>query len=171
MKKLTWIWIPLSLALFFSVCARAEKAETPAPAGDMGPAPAFTLTDLNGNEITLSGLNDKVIFLNFWATWCPPCREEIPGFIEVFSKYKDKGMEIIGVSVDRNGVDKVRSFVQDLGINYPVAMETSQITNDYKPGRYIPTTIVIDKKGKIRHKHVGYMDKTALENLFLEISQ
>lgn len=135
------------------------------------PAPDFTLTDLNGQTISLADFEGKVIFLNFWATWCPPCRQEIPGFIEIYEKYKDKGMVIIGISVDRGGVAKVKEFVNDNNITYPVAMFTDEIIKAYQPGRFIPTTIIIDKERKIRNKHVGYMDKETLEKYFLDLNK
>ncbi|MCP2620297.1 TlpA family protein disulfide reductase [Candidatus Aminicenantes bacterium AC-334-K16] len=146
---------------------------TPALSGEKEypPAPDFTLTDLNGQTISLADFEGKVIFLNFWATWCPPCRQEIPGFIEVYEKYKDKGMIIIGVSVDRGGADKVKEFVNNNKITYPIAMYTDEIIKAYQPGRFIPTTIIIDKQRKIRNKHVGYMDRETLEKYFLDLNK
>ena len=133
-------------------------------------APDFVLTDLDGNEITLANLKGKVIFLNFWATWCGPCRHEIPDFVEFYEKYKDKGMEIIGISVDKSA-KKVKDFMGKHKISYPVVMATNEIMGDYKPGRYIPTTIIINTKGHIVEKKVGIMDKTALEGYFQEFSR
>lgn len=167
MKKMAWLFLPL--VLVFSLCAKAEKqdfSDNPSIA-----APEFTLTDLSGNEIVLSNYKGKVVFLNFWATWCPPCRAEIPGFVEAYAEYKDKGMEIIGISVDRVGSDKVLDFAKAFKINYPVVMYTTEIIRDYEPGRAIPTTIVIDKNGKIRHKHIGYMDKGTMERYFLDLAE
>ncbi len=134
-------------------------------------APDFILEDLNGNEITLDDFEGKVLFVNFWATWCPPCREEIPGFVESYGVYNDKGMEILGVSLDRQGVRVVKKFAEQYEINYPMAIGTQQLIQDYRPGQYIPTTIVIDREGKIRHRHIGYMDKSVLEKYFLQLSQ
>lgn len=134
------------------------------------PAPNFVLNDLAGNEITLDNLKGKVIFLNFWATWCGPCRHEIPDFIEFYTKYKDSGMEIIGISVDKS-VSKVKSFIDENKINYPVAMATNEIMGDYKPGRYIPTTIIINPSGDIVEKKVGIMDKATLESFLKEFSK
>ncbi|MCD6517698.1 MAG: TlpA family protein disulfide reductase [Candidatus Aminicenantes bacterium] len=134
-------------------------------------APDFFLKDLNGNEVTLDDFEGKVLFVNFWATWCPPCREEIPGFVEAYAVYHEKGMEILGISLDRQGADVVRKFAEKYEVNYPIALGTQQLVQDYQPGQYIPTTIIIDREGKIRHRHVGYMDKTVLEKYFLELSQ
>jgi len=134
-------------------------------------APDFFLKDLNGNEVTLDDFEGKVLFVNFWATWCPPCREEIPGFVETYAVYHEKGMEILGISLDRQGADVVKKFTEKYEVNYPIALGTQQLVQDYQPGQYIPTTIIIDREGKIRHRHVGYMDKTVLEKYFLELSQ
>ena len=134
-------------------------------------APDFFLKDLNGNEVTLDDFKGKVLFVNFWATWCPPCREEIPGFVEAYAVYHEKGMEILGISLDRQGVYVVKKFAEKYEVNYPIALGTQQLVQDYQPGQYIPTTIIIDREGKIRHRHVGYMDKTVLEKYFLELSQ
>lgn len=167
MKKFVLLFLPIVLVFF--LCAKAEKGvetENNFPA-----APEFSLTDLVGNEISLSDYEGKVIFLNFWATWCSPCRAEIPGFVELYEKYENKGMQIIGISLDMAGVNKVLNFVKEYKINYPVAMATRKMYSDYEPGRAIPVTIIIDQKGKIRHKHIGYMDKGTLERYFLELEE
>lgn len=167
MKKLALLFLPL--VLIFSLCANTKKGDL--SDSPFSTAPAFTLTDLGGNELILSDYKGKVVFLNFWATWCPPCRAEIPGFVEAYAEYKDKGMEIIGISVDRGGLGKVFDFVKAYQINYPVVMYTTQIIRDYEPGRAIPTTIIIDKNGMIRHKHIGYMNKGTLERYFLDLAE
>lgn len=167
MNKLTWLILPFLLVFF--VCAKADRGV--AKDGNLPSAPDFTITDLNGNEISSSDYEGKVIFVNFWATWCSPCRVEIPGFVEVYEEYKNKGMQIIGISVDQFGADKVRDFVKKYEITYPVAMATNQIVRDFELGRAIPETIIIDKSGTIRHKHIGYMDKETLTNYFLQLAE
>lgn len=166
MKKMVWLSLPLILV--FSLCTKTEKGDF--SGNSSSPAPDFTLTDLRGNELTLSDYRGKVVFLNFWATWCPPCRSEIPGFVESYKEYRDEGMEIIGISVDRAGTDKVLDFARAFEINYPVVMFTPKIIRDYEPGRAIPTTIIIDRNGRIRHKHIGYMDKSILIRYFLDLA-
>ena len=167
MKK--WIFLLIPIALLFLVCAKAENTAAPGDSSDA--APAFELTDLNGSTIILGELKGKVVFLNFWATWCPPCKEEIPGFVEAYAQYKDEGLAIIGVSLDRISQQKVLEFTEEYEINYPVAMSTQQLYDDYQPGQFIPATIVIDRQGLIRHRHVGYMDKETLVKYFQELSQ
>ena len=111
-------WVFFSLALAFVLAISAENAK--ALEKNYLSAPDFTLTDLSGNEISLSSLSGKVVFLNFWATWCPPCKKEIPGFIEIYEKHKDQGMVIVGISLDKTGTDSVRDFVGKVKITYPV---------------------------------------------------
>lgn len=158
--------IPATAALFVLVVTIYACA-----AGTSDPlAPDFRLKDLNGSEITLSDYAGKVLFINFWATWCPPCRAEIPDFIEFYEEYKDQGLEILGVSVDQMSPEKVAAFVKASDMNYPVAMYNTEFINDYRPGNSIPTTIVIDREGRIRHKQVGLMSKEMLVRIFKEVS-
>ncbi len=165
MKKYAWILIPMALAFFVGA-----KADMPGMSSEDYPdAPEFTLEDLNGNKISLSNLSGKVIFLNVWATWCGPCKREIPDFIEAYEHYKDKGLEIIGISVDRISQSKVLQFAENYKINYPVAMITSKLTKDYGPFLAIPVTIIIDKNGKIRHRRIGMVNKSYVESWFLKL--
>jgi cytochrome c biogenesis protein CcmG/thiol:disulfide interchange protein DsbE len=126
-------------------------------------APAFSLLDLNGSKVSLSDFKGKVVILDFWATWCPPCVKEIPHFIELYKEYKDQGLAIIGISVDRQGVGIVKAFNQKFKINYPIVMTDSQVVKAYGNITGIPTTFVIDPTGKIRRMYVGYRDKAVFE--------
>lgn len=134
------------------------------------PGPMFTVKDLSGKTWSLSDFKGKILFINFFATWCPPCRAEIPDFVELYNTYKGKGMEIIGLSLDQMSPDALRSFVQRYQMTYPVAFSTEKILNDYKPGSYIPVTIALDREGRIRHTQVGQMDRETLQNIFLILS-
>ena len=137
-------------------------------------APDFRVTDLTGKTISLSDYRGKVLFLNFWATWCPPCRAEIPDFVEAYAEQKANGLEILGISVDTAGKSAVSAFVEKYKINYPVVLETrentSKMIENYQPGQFIPTTFVIDKTGRIRHKQVGAVDKETLLKYFSQLA-
>jgi peroxiredoxin len=148
-----------------------KAGEQPAkPSGEEAPvssvyksAPSFTLKDLSGESVSLSDFTGKVVVLDFWATWCPPCVMEIPHFIELYEQYKNQGFAMLGISLDREGIDVVRAFVQKYGINYPVLMADGQIARAYGGISSIPTTFVIDPAGNIRRKYVGYRDKSVFE--------
>ena len=109
----------------------------------------FTLTNLDEKTVKLSDFKDKIIILDFWATHCPPCRQEIPDFVKLYNKYKNKGLVIIGVSLDRGGVKGVQKFCQSKGVNYPIVIGNYEVTKNYGGIRYIPTTFIINKDGNM----------------------
>ena len=126
-------------------------------------APNFTLTKMNGESFTLSEHEGKVVVLNVWATWCPPCRKEIPDFIEIQEDMRDDGVLFVGVSVDREGWEVVRPFAEEYGINYPLLVDDGTINNKYGPFRGIPTTFIINKKGKVEYVAPGMINRGILE--------
>ena len=154
------------LAAALSAAAACAPDRTGRAAEPAVPAPAFSLTDLRGNTVSLDGYKGKVLFVNFWATWCPPCRREIPDFIEAYRELKGEGLEILGLSLDELTEAEVAEWVKSAGINYPVAMATPEIVGAYEPGQFIPATIVVDGRGRIRHRESGLMTKAALVRLF-----
>ena len=125
-------------------------------------APVWELKDPDGKPVKSSDFDGKVVILDFWATWCPPCKAEIPGFIELQEKYREKGLVVVGVSLDEHGSSKVKQFMEELGMNYPVVMGNIKMMEDFG-GEGIPTTFVIDRSGKIVAKHVGFAPKEAFE--------
>ncbi|MBE0645026.1 MAG: TlpA family protein disulfide reductase [Bacteroidetes bacterium] len=129
-------------------------------------APTFSLKDKDGKAITLESLKGKVVVLNFWATWCPPCRAEIPAFKSTYDKYKTKGVEIVGVSLDHKGWDVVKPFLKQQNINYPVVLGGAEIARAYGNIQSIPTTFIIDRKGKVIDSHVGAISEDALVKSF-----
>ncbi len=128
-------------------------------------APNFTLKTGDGKTIELAKLKGKVVVVNFWATWCGPCKMEIPGFLEVYGKYKSKGLEIVGVSLDQKGWDVVKPFVEKAKITYPVVVGDGELADAYGGIEAIPTTFIVDKKGNIVTRHLGYMSKTDFEKM------
>jgi thiol-disulfide isomerase/thioredoxin len=129
-------------------CAK-EKKSSP------GLAPDFTLKTLDDQEITLSKLKGKVVLLDFWATWCGPCRESIPHLIQLYKTYRENGFEMIGISLDKGGATVVHNFAKSMDIPYPIVIATEEVGRDYRVTS-IPTTFFIDKEGKIREKISGF---------------
>jgi len=135
-------------------------------------APGFSLTSVDGKEISLSDFKGKVVFLNFWATWCPPCRREIPSFIELVEKYKDDDFVVLGVAVDPRefeNTDKVKPFIKQMGINYPIVYDTKGISQMYGGIRSIPTTFVINRDGKVVGRIVGSRPKDVFEGIIKDL--
>lgn len=126
------------------------------------PAPAWELATPEGEQVSSEGFAGQVVVLNFWATWCPPCRVEIPGFIDLQEQYAEDGLQIIGVSLDQGGPALVRSFADDADVNYPVLMADAAIVQAYGDVRTLPTTFIIDRQGNIVRSHSGYLTKSAL---------
>ena len=121
-------------------------------------APDFTLPDLEGNQISLSTYKGRVVLLNFWATWCPPCRLEMPTMEKAYRKYRDKGFEVVAVSVDAGPKSSVKSFLRELGLSFQVLLDPDMETLRAFRGFSLPMTVVIDRQGVIRSRELGYRD-------------
>ena len=130
------------------------------------PAPDFSIKDLDGNTLNLAAYKGKVLVINFWATWCPPCRAEIPDLIAAYKELKGQGLEILGLSVDETTGPALLEWTRKNGINYPVALATPEIVTAYEPGDFIPATIIVDRKGLIRFRQSELMTKDTLARLF-----
>jgi len=146
----------LSIAVLLA--ANTSPATEPKPV-----APNWQLRDINGEPISLADFKGKVVILDFWATWCPPCRKEIPGLVTLQRKYQDKGLVIIGVSLDQQGPSVVKPFMRELGMNYRVVMGDEKIVSDYGGIEAIPTTFIIDRQGKVVTVHQGFTDNATFE--------
>ncbi len=124
-------------------------------------APDFRLQDLQGSDITLSQFRGKVVLLEFWATWCPPCRATIPELVSIQEKYKGRDFVVLGISIDDEGSDlrtELLNFSKEFHINYPVLMGSEAVEREYKVWS-IPRSFLIDKEGMIRESYSGYIDQ------------
>ena len=126
-------------------------------------APNFSLKTYDGKVIELAKLKGKTVVVNFWATWCPPCRAEIPDFIKVYESSKAKGLEFVGIALDEDGWAKVKPFTDKNKITYPVVLGTPEVVQAYGGIEGIPTSFIIDKKGNVVDRQVGLMTKDVLE--------
>ncbi len=154
------------LALLLWSCDRQKDAgpgggKSQAPAADQM-APPFTLSDISGNSVASSQFLGKPTVINFFATWCPPCREEIPGFVEIYNKYRSEGFELVGISLDTDSKGKLPQFLVQHGIGYRILLGDTRTVRAYGVSP-IPTTFFIGKDGKIRNVHIGYLDKDSFE--------
>ena len=125
--------------------------------------PELTVQDLDGRTISTKGLHGKVTLINFWATWCPPCREEIPALIKLQDEYRDQ-LQIIGVSEDEGPAEMVKKFAAEHHMNYPVVMQTDELRRAF-PGVFaLPTTFVLDRQARTVQKHVGLINTVTYEH-------
>jgi thiol-disulfide isomerase/thioredoxin len=149
----------LTCFLIFSLCTGGVFLLSRCSEGEKEPfsglAPDFSLKSFDGQEITLSQLRGKVVLLDFWATWCGPCKESIPHLIQLYKTYRENGFEMIGMSLDKGDADVVRNFAKSLDIPYPIVIAPEEVVRNYRVTS-IPTTFFIDKEGKIRERITGF---------------
>ena len=119
------------------------------------PAPTWALKDINGKTVTSEDLKGKVVLIDFWATWCPPCRKMIPNLIKLDDAYKEKGLEVVGISLDEEGAPVVKSFNQKNGVNYQSLIADQKVIDAFGGITSIPTSFLIDRKGNIVSTHQG----------------
>jgi peroxiredoxin len=143
----------LLLAALMIACTRAEKD---------GAAPDFTLKDLSGKNVKLSALKGRVVLVEFWATWCPPCRTSIPALEKLHRAYAAKGLTILAVSMDEGSWDDVRAFAKEEKMTYTVLQGTEEVSSQYAV-RMIPATFLVDRQGTIQNRYLGEMSEERIE--------
>ena len=142
----------------------ANESKAASSKGAAGAAAAdFRLKDLSGKELKLSDYKGQVVVLNFWATWCGPCRAEIPSFVKLRQQYRERGLEVIGISLDEVDLEGVAGFASRFGIDYPIVMGTRETVEAYGPMNAIPTTYFIDRQGRTASRHLGTMSFDEIE--------
>jgi peroxiredoxin len=175
MKQKKWQAIGIAITvtgwLLLGGCSSSRRG--PGDAAEVGKsAPQFSVAGIDGKELSLKDYSGKVLVINFWATWCAPCREEIPHFTKLYSGYKSKGVEFLGISMDDGELKDVRELVKDFGrkqrVEYPLAVGNPDVANAFGGVASLPTTFVVDRGGKIIKKYTGYSEEVTqdLEDIF-----
>jgi thiol-disulfide isomerase/thioredoxin len=140
------------LLILFIACGKKTEKNPPAPPFD------FSLSDLSGKMHSLKEFRGKVVLLNFWATWCPACKEDIATLEILNREYKNSGLEIIGISLDKKGLGEVDSFVQQMKIPYTILMGDESVVKSYGAFKGVPTSFLLDKEGRIIKKYSGQIN-------------
>jgi thiol-disulfide isomerase/thioredoxin len=128
------------------------------------PAPDFTLESLDGKSVRLSDLRGKAVLLNFWATWCGPCKIETPWLVELQNQYGAQGLQVIGVAMDDSGKDDIAKFAKDMGVNYPVLLGKEAVGDAYGGVPALPESFFIGRDGKIVDKIIGLKGRSEIED-------
>ena len=160
-------------------CGQREQGAAASAAGgpsarsdalpELGPAPAWKLTRIDGTPMSSDELKGKVVVVDFWATWCPPCIKEVPGYVEMQQKYADRGLVIVGISLDQQGPPVVQRFAERHKVNYPLVMGDQEVVEAFGGVEGIPTTFLIDRNGQLRHRKVGSMEQADYEPLITSL--
>ena len=154
--------ILLGAVVALSLRQRYAPAASISPSASHLPAPDFNLSQLDGRTLRLSSYRDKIVLLDFWATWCAPCREETPNLVNLQKEYGDRGLQIIGVSMD-DSAEPVHAFYRQFHMNYPVVMGNAKTGELYGGVLGLPIAFLIDRNGRIYKKHVGATDPAVFE--------
>jgi cytochrome c biogenesis protein CcmG/thiol:disulfide interchange protein DsbE len=165
----TVLWFPLLLALLVCSCSGPVPSSKLKPADRRKAAPNFSLKDADGRSVQLADYRGKVVLLNFWATWCTPCRAEIPWFVDFERRHKEQGFAVVGISMDEDGWAAVKPFASRLGINYRILMGTDTVAQLYGGVESLPTTFLIDREGRIAAVHIGLVSKSSYENDLIQL--
>jgi thiol-disulfide isomerase/thioredoxin len=149
--------------LFFGFHMARRSGPASPPITKSGPAPDFTLQSLDGNSMRLSDWRGKAVLLNFWATWCGPCKIEMPWFIELQKQYGAQGLQIVGIAMDDSGKEDIAKFAKEMGVNYPVLLGKEEVGDAYGGVPALPETFFIGRDGKIVDKIIGLKGKAEIE--------
>jgi peroxiredoxin len=153
-----------ALTLLSGCSTPAKTQTTQKPVESRKSAPEFSLKDAEGKAVKLSDYKGKAVLLNFWATWCGPCKVEIPWFVEFEQKYKDKGFAVVGIAMDEEGWEVIKPYITEKKVNYRVLLGNDSMATLYGGVDSLPTTFLLDRNGKIANVHVGLVSKSEYEN-------
>ena len=159
------------LALLLAACSKSTK-EIEAnirPESNRKKAPNFSLKDASGDTVNLADYKGKVVLVNFWATWCGPCKVEIPWFVEFEKNYKDRDFAVLGISMDDDGWKSVRPYIASHKINYRMVIGSEVVSQQFGEIDSLPTSFILDREGRIAANHVGLVDKRDYQNEILKL--
>jgi peroxiredoxin len=165
MRKAVHFLVAIAIVFCLYEYARhkSERSGAGGPPGSVGStASAFALKDVDGKPLNLADYRGKVVLLDYWATWCVPCRSEIPHFVEFQDQYASQGFQVMGISMD-DGPQPVQDFYKQFKMNYPVAMGTTQLAESYGGILGLPVTFLIGRDGKIAAKYVGLTETSVIQ--------
>ena len=155
----------LLVLLGCSATPKGRRGGDPAkPGSQRRPAPDFALKDADGRTVRLSDYRGKIVLLNFWATWCEPCRIEIPWFMELEKENKDRGFAVLGISMDDGGWDAIKPFLAELKVNYRTLLGNDTVAQQFGGVDALPTTFILDREGRIASTRVGLISKSDYED-------
>ncbi len=170
MKRNALVFVALVVAILGMLAVgkyldRTRLRPTSKLAGDVRgmPAPNFELATLDGKVVKLSDYRGKAVLLNFWATWCSPCKVEMPWFVDLQNKYGNDGLVILGVAMDDSDTPAIAKFANKMGVNYPVLLGTNEVSEEYGNVEFLPTSFYIDREGKIVGKGTGLLGRNEIE--------
>ncbi|MCL4493144.1 MAG: TlpA family protein disulfide reductase [Nitrospirae bacterium] len=150
-RNIIWIIIVLIIGVYLFPYLKNRSAFAGSKPAIHERAPEFSLEDISGKKVHLSDFREKVVLVNFWASWCPPCKMEIPGFQKIYETYKDKGFTVIGIATD----DVPPSFMKSMGMTYPVVLADDKVISDYGNISGIPASFLVGRDGRIIKKIMG----------------
>lgn len=153
----------LALLLAATACQPRPESKESQRSREAGMAPKFLLNDLDGKPVRSEDFAGKLLVVNFWASWCGPCKLEIPHLVELYDKYRDRGVVVIGIAIDPAGPEVLKAFADDMEVSYPMLVGDEKIFNDFGGLFGLPTTFVVDQNGAIRKKFVGLVDPLLFE--------
>ncbi|HZR31095.1 MAG TPA: TlpA disulfide reductase family protein [Terriglobales bacterium] len=170
MKRNTAVWIVIVVAvavmLAFAPYLSKRRASIDNPATELKgkPAPDFSLETLDGQTLHLSDYRGKAVLLNFWATWCQPCKIEMPWFEELQRQYGPQGLQVVGIAMDDASKDEIAKFAKELGVNYPILVGKESVGDAYGGVQFLPSTFFIDRDGKIVDRVFGLKSRGEIED-------
>jgi len=169
--RTSWLAALAALVLAFGCSSPSApaRAASPKASKERKPAAEFVLKDADGKAVRLADYQGKVLLLNFWATWCGPCKIEIPWLKEFERTYKDRGFAVLGISMDEEGWEVVKPFVRGLEVNYRIVIGDDMTAQLYGGVDALPTTFLIDREGRVAKAHVGLVSKGDLEKGIQEL--